>query len=140
MYYLRGSPRSFRDLQRCNILQASAAILLSGFATNAYHTRRGAVAVDGPTVFRYRVMRRANPSLQITTELSQGANVTFLSETISNTSSAGLHGDFRLSELFAAGAMYSPSMLDALICQSFFSPNLVHILRLLLSEIGRAHV
>lgn len=94
---------------------------------------RGAAAVDGATVFCFRVMRRANPNLQITTELSQGANVTFLSETVSSSNSAGLRGNFRLSELYAAGAMYSPSMLDALICQSFYSPNLVHILRLLLS-------
>ena len=132
VYFLLGSPRSFRDLQRANVRNASAALLMSrtGTVSDARATTSGDVAIDGATVFSYRVLRRAHPQLQIITELSKGGSVAFM---VGMGEKRRTEMDYRMSPLFASGAMYTPAMLDSLLCQSFYNPNLVTLVRNLLS-------
>ena len=122
VWYVRGSAVEISDLKRVHIAEASRVVIFA----KEYDDREGKLEalVDADTIFSYRVISRENPNIQIVGELVTPSNISFLHETVSQQRST----DHYLSPPFAAGHVYTASMLDTLVCQAFFNPHVITIL------------
>jgi len=83
--------------------------------------------LDAEVIFIYKAIRQVNKDIQILTELVYSENLEFL---LPNN---GTCSDFNKSTLFAAGEVYSESIIDTLTCQSYFNPHIVTILQQILA-------
>ena len=68
-------------------------------------------------------------------ELVTKKNISFLSDTEEafRYRSAGGEDQTYLAPPFAAGHVYTSSMLDTLVCQAYYNPHIITILRLLVA-------
>ena len=70
------------------------------------------------------MVSRENPNIQIVGELVTPSNISFLHESANSMQTK----DHYLSPPFAAGHVYTASMLDTLVCQAFYNPHVITIL------------
>jgi hypothetical protein len=124
LYYCQGSALELEDLDRVSIKTASRVVVFA----KEYDESDGSLEalVDADTIFSYRVITKANEDIQIVCELVAQSNISFLSEEISSNE---VFEDHYLSPPFAAGHVYTASMLDTLICQAYYNPHIITILR-----------
>lgn len=83
--------------------------------------------IDAEVIYTYKAVRQCNSYVQILTELVFSQNLEFL------LPSDGTYDDFIKSTLFAAGEVYSSSIIDTLTCQSYFNHHIVTILQQILN-------
>jgi hypothetical protein len=76
---------------------------------------------DAEVIYIYKAIKQANKAVRIVTELTFPTNIQFLLPTNE------AFDDYTLSTLYATGEVYSSSIVDTLICQSFFNPHIVTI-------------
>jgi hypothetical protein len=60
------------------------------------------------------MMKARNPGLEVVCELISRPSISFLSNE---------NGDEYDTQVFAAGHVFTPAMLDILLCQAFFAPH-----------------
>mmetsp|Transcript_33776 Transcript_33776/g.54185 ORF Transcript_33776/g.54185 Transcript_33776/m.54185 type:complete len:682 (+) Transcript_33776:1252-3297(+) len=129
IYFLRGSPLDIYDLERVKVSTASRAILFTkAYKSDQYRNRES--LVDADTIFAYSILKKENPNLDIIAELVVQSNINFIadaedvqsSDAAAGESSTGKHV---LLPPFAAGNIYTSSMLDTLLAQSYYNSNLI---------------
>ena len=79
--------------------------------------------IDAEVVFVYKAVRMCNKNVQILTELTSSSNFNFL------LPSDRKCNDFIKSSLYAAGEIYSSTIIDTLTCQSYYNQHIVTILQ-----------
>ena len=82
--------------------------------------------LDAESIYIYQAVQKVNKDVQILTELVYSSNIEFL------LSEYPPHGDYHLSQLYAAGEVYISEIIDTLTCQSYFNPHIVTILQQIL--------
>ncbi|XP_028353226.1 potassium channel subfamily T member 1 isoform X7 [Physeter macrocephalus] len=150
VYYMEGSvdkshpglsPRSLDSLLQCGIIYADNLVVVDKESTMSAEEDYMA---DAKTIVSVQTMFRLFPSLSITTELTHPSNMRFMQFRAKDSYSLALsklekrereNGSnlafmFRLP--FAAGRVFSISMLDTLLYQSFVKDYMIPITRLLL--------
>ncbi|XP_076465055.1 potassium channel subfamily T member 2-like [Babylonia areolata] len=159
VFWMKGSITSLDDLLRAGINKASHLVVVnreprdkdSLSKTNAEET-----LVDSETIITVQTIFRLFPNANIITELSQASNMRFmqfsaqdvychkisrLEQKLKATMNSNLSHIFRLP--FAAGQVFSASMLDTLLYQTFVKGYLITFVRLLLgidAEEGSGHL
>lgn len=127
-HFMVGSALEASDLQRAGVNDASSIVIFSE-DTNAAPGASDAASdalVDAETICIYRLARSLNARINISCELIEEGNMSFLA----NMSSAS---GFLRSAAFAAGHVFSSSVLDIILCQAFFNPHIVTILEAIIS-------
>nr|XP_036863537.1 potassium channel subfamily T member 1 isoform X2 [Manis javanica] len=141
VYYMEGSVDNLDSLLQCGVIYADNLVVVDKESTMSAEEDYMA---DAKTIVNVQTMFRLFPSLSITTELTHPSNMRFMQFRAKDSYSLALsklekrereNGSnlafmFRLP--FAAGRVFSISMLDTLLYQSFVKDYMISITRLLL--------
>lgn len=125
VYYMQGNPIKSKDLFRAGIKKAKAVIILNG--NNISHEDNNEM-LDADIIFIYKAIRNENKNVLIITELASISTIGFLS----TNDDMQIQKQYRLSEQFAVGEIYTNSMLDTLMCQAFYNPYITKIIQQLI--------
>ena len=82
---------------------------------------------DADAIFMYKTIKSICPTITIITELAQISTINFLIQQKDDNENIEKHG-FAISKPFLSGEIYFSSLLDTMICQSYYSPKIVEIL------------
>uniref|UniRef100_A0AAY4CL67 RCK N-terminal domain-containing protein n=1 Tax=Denticeps clupeoides TaxID=299321 RepID=A0AAY4CL67_9TELE len=141
VYYMAGTIDNLDNLLQCGIIYADNLVVVDKESTMSAEEDYMA---DAKTIVNVQTMFRLFPSLSIITELTHPSNMRFMQfrakdcyslalsklEKIERDKGSNLAFMFRLP--FAAGRVFSISMLDTLLYQSFVKDYMIAIARLLL--------
>ncbi|ELU15404.1 hypothetical protein CAPTEDRAFT_224554 [Capitella teleta] len=152
VYWMIGSIDSLDDLLRCGITQANNVVIVNKETSNALDEE---ILADCNTIVAVQTIFRLFPSANIITELSQANNMRFmqfkandhyalqLSKLEKKEKDRGSHLYYMFRLPFAAGNVFSASMLDTLLYQAFVKDYLITFVRLLLGidqAVGSGHL
>ncbi|XP_074495150.1 potassium channel subfamily T member 1 isoform X19 [Sebastes fasciatus] len=141
VYFMAGTIDNLDNLLQCGIIYADNLVVVDKESTMSAEEDYMA---DAKTIVNVQTMFRLFPSLSIITELTHPSNMRFMQfrakdcyslalsklEKIERDKGSNLAFMFRLP--FAAGRVFSISMLDTLLYQSFVKDYMIGIARLLL--------
>uniref|UniRef100_A0A8C7XSL1 Potassium sodium-activated channel subfamily T member 1 n=1 Tax=Oryzias sinensis TaxID=183150 RepID=A0A8C7XSL1_9TELE len=141
VYFMAGTIDNLDNLLQCGIIYADNLVVVDKESTMSAEEDYMA---DAKTIVNVQTMFRLFPSLSIITELTHPSNMRFMQfrakdcyslalsklEKIERDKGSNLAFMFRLP--FAAGRVFSISMLDTLLYQSFVKDFVIAIMRLLL--------
>uniref|UniRef100_UPI0035902716 potassium channel subfamily T member 1-like n=1 Tax=Myxine glutinosa TaxID=7769 RepID=UPI0035902716 len=141
VYYMVGSIDNLDTLLQCGIVQAATVVVVDKESTMSAEED---FMADAKTIVNVQTMFRLFPNLNIITELTHQANMRFMQfrakddysrllaklEKEEKEKGSNLAFMFRLP--FAAGKVFSVSMLDTLLYQAFVKDFMIPIIRLLL--------
>ncbi|XP_019908486.1 potassium channel subfamily T member 1 isoform X3 [Esox lucius] len=141
VYFMAGTIDNLDNLLQCGIIYADNLVVVDKESTMSAEEDYMA---DAKTIVNVQTMFRLFPSLSIITELTHPSNMRFMQfrakdcyslalsklEKIERDKGSNLAFMFRLP--FAAGRVFSISMLDTLLYQSFVKDYMIPIARLLL--------
>ena len=151
--FVHGSPVSIIDLRRAGIYRAQQVIVLAsppesastvsiGSISHSHHappvhanqseganmTKEALEDVDA--IFAFQCVKKMNNSANVVIEMVHANNIAYLDfETnVSNSSSS----DYKFTQHFASGTIFTSSLLDTLLCQSFYNPNIIRVVNKLI--------
>ena len=87
--------------------------------------------LDAKTIFKYNIIKKKNPKVNVVTELINQSNIAFLLD------DPLLLPFFKYylydqTPVFASGEVYLSSLMDSLICQAYYNSALINVLKQLL--------
>ena len=133
IFHVRGSPLEESDIRRAGIFRASQVVVLADPNAEDQSSHSGVDAlVDADAIFTYHCVRRLNEKTQVMIEIVKQQNVTYLDP------AAGMDSDYKFTPQFAAGLLFTSSMLDSIVCQAFYNPQIIRVLNQLIS--GTDHI
>lgn len=126
IYFLQGSPLKREYLEKACVQKAKCVVIVSrGFDGNQDDQNKN--STDADTIVIYKTIQHIcqdNP-VQIITELISKDTISFLTKKRSEmVESLGVI----MSEPFASGEIYISTMMDQLMCHSFYNPKILEIL------------
>jgi ribosomal protein L15 len=163
IFIVRGSGLEDADIRRCGIFKAKQVVLLAeaasssssnGFSsTSSSHLISASSAApiissassaiglsaldDADSIFCYQAIRRLNESCHIVVEIVRHNNVGYLDP------EAGLNStevDYKFTPQFASGCLFATSLLDTLVCQSFYNVKIIEILNRLIGGLEKREI
>ena len=127
IYYMQGNAIKSSDLKKAGVPKAEAVIILSSITNDKEKDQDD--MKDADTIFIYKAIKNENKKTLIIADILSVNSIGFINNYgDENIESYG----FWLSEAFASGELYISSMLDTLICQTFFNPYLLNIIQQLI--------
>ncbi|XP_054736635.1 potassium channel subfamily T member 1 isoform X4 [Anastrepha obliqua] len=141
VYWMLGSIDCLDDLLRAGITLAESVVVVNKELSNS--AEEDSLA-DCNTIVAVQTMFKFFPSIKSITELSQSSNMRFmqfrahdkyalhLSKMEKREKERGSHISYMFRLPFAAGAVFSASMLDTLLYQAFVKDYVITFVRLLL--------
>ncbi|MFT7805025.1 potassium channel subfamily T member 1-like isoform X1 [Arapaima gigas] len=141
VYFMAGTIDNLDNLLQCGIIYADNLVVVDKESTMSAEEDYMA---DAKTIVNVQTMFRLFPSLSIITELTHPSNMRFmqfrakdcyslaLSKLDKKERDKGSNLAFMFRLPFAAGRVFSISMLDTLLYQSFVKDYIIHVARLLL--------
>jgi hypothetical protein len=115
--FVRGSPLEEANLRRAGIFRASQVVVLADGikpASGNPNVSSGDMdaLVDADAIFAYQHVKRMNPSTQVVIEVVNQSNISYL-----NDQTEWIVEDPKFTPQFAAGVMFTTSLLDTIVCQ-----------------------
>ena len=131
--YVKGSPLEESDIRRAGIFRASQVVVLAdpNVETSKKDSSRIDALVDADAIFTYHCVRRLNEKTQVMIEIVRHQNVIYLDPSVTSITSAG--SNFKFTAQFASGLLFTSSMLDTIVCQAFYNPQIIRVLNKLIS-------
>ncbi|KAM7342550.1 slowpoke 2 isoform 6-T6 [Cochliomyia hominivorax] len=141
VYWMQGSIDCLDDLLRAGITLAESVVVVNKELSNSAEEDS---LSDCNTIVAVQTMFKFFPSIKSITELSQSSNMRFmqfrahdkyalhLSKMEKREKERGSHISYMFRLPFAAGAVFSASMLDTLLYQAFVKDYVITFVRLLL--------
>jgi hypothetical protein len=157
VFIMRGSALEESDLRRAGVFNARHVVVLgdaqknsdsgnegdSGLSggggpallTAGKKKKSGASAmglealIDADTIFCYQCVKRMNENANVVIEIVRHANVSYL-DPESGINAGEL--DYKFTPAFAAGQLFISSLLDTIVCQAFYNPDIINVLNQLL--------
>lgn len=137
---VRGSGLEEIDLRRAGVYRCSQVVVLADASMSSNSTSKKSnsgsdstssdALVDADTIFTYQCVKRMNESAHVVVEIISHSNVGYLSDSSNVT-------DYRTSPQFAAGLLFSPSLLDGLVCQAFYNPKIIRLLNEMIAGVDQ---
>ena len=133
--YVKGSPLEESDIRRAGIFRASQVVVLADPNVDMRESNASRIdaLVDADAIFTYHCVRRLNEKTQVMIEIVRHQNVIYLDPAAGN-----LDTDFKFTSQFASGLLFTSSMLDSIVCQAFYNPQIIRVLNKLIS--GTDHI
>ncbi|XP_050423571.1 potassium channel subfamily T member 2 isoform X3 [Adelges cooleyi] len=141
VYWMLGSIDCLDDLLRAGILLAENVVVVNKELSNSAEEE---TLADCNTIVAVQTMFKFFPNIRSITELSQSSNMRFmqfraqdtyalhLSKMEKHEKERGSHISYMFRLPFAAGSVFSASMLDTLLYQAFVKDYVITFVRLLL--------
>ncbi|XP_068988349.1 potassium channel subfamily T member 2 isoform X1 [Bombus flavifrons] len=141
VYWMRGTIDCLDDLLRAGITLAENVVVVNKELSNSAEED---TLADCNTIVAVQTMFKFFPSIKSITELSQSSNMRFmqfrahdkyalhLSKMEKREKERGSHISYMFRLPFAAGSVFSASMLDTLLYQAFVKDYMITFVRLLL--------
>ena len=151
IYFVQGSPLQEKSYDRVNIMKAKQIEILTPNISiemkdkSKKQDNHGAEEDDGDkkdandeenlldakTIFKYNIIKKKNPKVNVVTELINQSNIAFLLD------DPLLLPFFKYylydqTPVFASGEVYLSSLMDSLICQAYYNSALINVLKQLL--------
>ena len=104
-----------------------------GVSTITYYRATPIMVVDAGSIFAYKLARNLNRNAHVVVEVVHRQNMAFMGDQDSDKG----FSNYRMSPQFASGSLFTSSMLDTLICQQFYNPELTSIVAQLISGMDR---
>ena len=84
--------------------------------------------LDAQTIFKYNIIKSKNKNVNVVTELVNHNNIAYL---LNNPLLYNLLSVYKYDQtpVFASGEVYLSSLMDALVCQTYYNPALSIVLR-----------
>lgn len=135
IWVVRGSPLEERNLRRAGIFQAKRVVVLAdGTAESSGEAGSMAALVDSDAIFAYQRVRKMNPQAQVVIEIVNTSNVGYL-YTPSRSRESPPPSDYKFSTQFAAGELFTTSLLDSIVCQGYYNPHIISVIDKLISGV-----
>jgi hypothetical protein len=139
VYIIKGSSLHEVDLMRSGIFRAQQVVVLADACTHemalqsnsATTTSQMEALVDSDALFTYQCVKRLVPHVHIVVEMFQQQNISYLEQSHMHLPTE----EFRFSRPFASGSLFTTSMLDSLVCQTFYNPVHMKIVEKLISGV-----
>ena len=129
---VRGSPLEENDLIRAGMFRAKQVVVLADSIKSNDLSKSHDALVDSDSIFCYQAVKRLNLSTQVVVEIVRQSNIGYLD----NSDSSQSYDEFyKFSPQFASGALFTTSLLDTLVCQSFYNPMIIKIIHKLISGV-----
>ena len=126
VYFMQGNPNRREDLKSAKVSKADAVIILSDKANDPNQIGM----IDNDTIFIYKAIKEETNKVLIIAELASASAISYLN--VCNSKRNTDNQVFWLNEAFASGEIFISSMLDTLICQTFYNPYILNILQQLI--------
>ena len=129
--YVRGSSLEEKDLRRAGIYRASKIVILANptyMQEESVNSHGGNSSVDQglvdvDAIFSYQLIQRINPSANLIMEVVKEENIAYLD----NDTSELAVKDYKFSSAFAAGILFTPTLLDTMLVQSFYNQDMISL-------------
>jgi len=149
IFLIRGSALEEADLRRAGIFTAKQVVILGnvvahnpsssnggegeggGNQNTSMSGKKGAASagaealIDADSVFCYQCVKRMNENAEIVVEIVRHANVSYL-DPDSGVNATDI--DYKFTPEFAAGQLFISSLLDNIVCQAFYNPDIIKVL------------
>jgi hypothetical protein len=128
---VRGSSLEESDIRRSGIFKARQVVVLADAITDLDGSKDSSkmeALIDADAIFCYQSVQRMNEKARIVIEIVRQANVTYL-DPESNTHDL----DYKFTPQFAAGVLFTSSLLDTIVCQAFYNPHIIKVINKLVS-------
>jgi potassium large conductance calcium-activated channel subfamily M alpha protein 1 len=149
VYIVRGSGLEENDLRRAGVYRAQSVIVLAESSSKDLQTA-GAnesggggggsgggglksidALADADSIFTYHGVKRMNDRANVVIEIVHTSNIGYLDvETQHDV-------NYKFSQQFASGMLFTSSLLDTLVCQSFYNPNIIRVVNKLISGLDQ---
>lgn len=130
---VRGSPLEENTLRRVGIFRAKKVIVLAdGSQPNGSSSKKiGLEAlVDSDAIFSYQCVKRMNPTAQIVIEIVNQSSISYI-----DLDMVGDEKQYMFTPQFACGTLFTTTILDSLVCQAFYNPNIIKVVSKLIADI-----
>ncbi len=101
---------------------------------DAKQSANNEVLIDADAIFCYQCVKRMNERTDVVVEIVRTSNVGYLDP------EGGLSGadvDYKFSPQFAAGILFTSSLLDTIVCQSFYNPQIIKVVNKFVGSKGK---
>jgi hypothetical protein len=131
IFVISGSFLEENDVRRAGIFRASDVIILSDITPdandpNVVNSEAEKSLVDADAIFTYQCVKRLNSSAHVVLEIIRQENIVYLGN-------GDQFKEYKFAPMFASGALFTSSLLDTIVCQSFFNPQVIKVLNQLIS-------
>ena len=135
---LRGSSLEEADILRAGVFKASQVIVLADSSGTGQDdgAKAGAEAlIDADAIFSYQCVRRMNETCNCVVEIVRSPNVAYLDP--EGVVRSGGKVEYKFTPQFAAGALFTTSLLDTLVCQAFYNNKIISVISEIFSGVDR---
>jgi len=87
--------------------------------------------LDARTIFKFKAVKGLRSDIPVVTDLVNSYNLAFLLKRPYEYSLMKKH-NFTETPVFAQGQVYLSSIMDSLVCQAYYNPELITVLNILL--------
>lgn len=136
VWVVRGSPLEERNLRRAGIFQVKRVLVLADGTSESDGEGGSSMAalVDSDAIFAYQRVRKLNPLAQVVIEIVNTSNVGYL-YTPTRSINQPPPSDYKFSTQFAAGELFTTSLLDSIVCQGYYNPHIISVIDKLISGV-----
>lgn len=151
LFLVQGDPMKTKDLLRAGINTANKVIILAptlseislvtrnkNIDDNSARklTREEEDLLDAKTIFKYNLISKIGKVIYCVIELINPKNIAFLNNTLRKNNDEYLfiksHLDISMTPSFASGEVYYSNIMDDLLAQMYYNPNLLDVLKKLI--------
>jgi len=140
IFVVKGSPLEEEDIRRAGIFRAANVVIMADSSTHRLAaesgTAKGLEAMcDAEAIFAYKAMRRMNDKANVVVEIVKQTNIGYLDQ-VDDQDGVMLYDDddYRFTPQFASGELFTSSLLDTIVCQAFYNPQIVAVVNKLISS------
>ncbi len=130
--FVRGSPLEDSNLRRAGIFRAATVVVLADGSSEVSSNKLEAL-VDSDAIFSYQHVKRMNPTTQVVVEIVNQSNIGYLED----GSVPILVDDPKFSPQFAAGSLFTTALLDSIVCQAYYNPQIVKVINKLITGVDQ---
>ncbi|KAL6056667.1 potassium channel, subfamily T, member 2 [Balamuthia mandrillaris] len=142
IYYVQGSGLEERDLHRAGVAKAGRIIILDKPSSNNNDKESSSeekILIDAEKLFTLRTIQAFWPEKIALTSIADAQNMRFSEDKttatymkkLSKLYSTSPHSTYNFLGPFAAGRLYTPSIMNSVLLQLFWSPRMLHMIKLL---------
>lgn len=157
---IRGSPLEENDIRRAGVFRAQQVVILADVASSSRILTSTGPAnldvaglealIDSDSIFTYKAVKRLNEKANIIVEFVRESNLDYMNlegPSLATVAQNDMHSDhhtrlsllkegaddYHESPLFASGSIFTSSLLDTLVCQTFYNPLIIDVVQRMLS-------
>eukprot|EP00753_Platysulcus_tardus_P010161 PLAT2507.8.p1 GENE.PLAT2507.8~~PLAT2507.8.p1 ORF type:complete len:901 (-),score=516.17 PLAT2507.8:399-2939(-) len=139
VFIVLGSPLAHNDLLRAGAHTAARAVILarsygpsSGDESGGSRGATRDTLVDADTVFSFQGIKALNPAVQVVAEVVNHSNTSYLDPSDRGLASSD-DSYYYTAPSFASGSVYTSSVLDIVMAQAFYNPQVLTLIRLIVA-------